>query len=506
LKKYFLWDFLFFVLILLCYLLTTNQNFSFDGITNALAAESNEPIRWFHPNHPLYPFLGVVGFRIQRFLGYEGFAIYSLSNLNSVLSAAGLTLVLRTMRSLVGSALALATVLMLGTSYGIWAYAVDARAVGASIFFSCLIYSFLFRRTDAQPLSPWSLRGLGLLSALYILCHGIAVLHVPAVAWWCVRKSTWKSVASNYLAPILILGSLSMGLIYWTLILPVSQTSFLNWILGYAGHTNISFWVESVGALFKGQWAGWKHFFYVPWFNSPSDHMMETLVGAGALLFVILCLRPYFKDMKNNFLSSILFVWGVSVGVFLTFWSPGQEGFRIHMVVPIMLGLVLSNREFKPAKWAVGFFAVVIFTLNLNGSIGMAASIKNNLGYQMTGHLAAQLKPGDLFMSAQSGFIPNFEVLRPYFFPHVRGGTFEGRMLESPEKSLSSLAVRFQTLKSEGSRIYFGADMLDRSVQEKIAKQANLSFDAVDKFIKNYSYQPAFTLEGNRVVYEVVHH
>jgi len=69
---------LFLFIVFLCvYLLTPNQLFSFDAVTNAIACEAGEPIRWFHANHPLYPFLASSGITWKSFWIQGVFDLFS---------------------------------------------------------------------------------------------------------------------------------------------------------------------------------------------------------------------------------------------------------------------------------------------------------------------------------------------------------------------------------------------------------------------------------------------
>jgi hypothetical protein len=163
------------------YYLTANQIFSFDAITNAIAAESNEPIRWFHANHPLYPALGVAWFRLERLLGYSGFAIYSFARFNSLLVSAGCGILFLSLARRISSAAAASSALFLAFCFGVWAYAVDGRAIGASFFFGCLVLAAAVHLSSRRTIKVGEGVLLGVLSSLYVLVHGIAIFHIPAL-------------------------------------------------------------------------------------------------------------------------------------------------------------------------------------------------------------------------------------------------------------------------------------------------------------------------------------
>ncbi len=129
-----------FVPFLILYRYTANQVFSFDALTNALACETNDPIRWFHANHPLYPFLGMVWFRLERMAGYTGYSVYSLARFNTFLMASALGIFAATLSRRIGREPAIFLTFLLGVTNAVWEFAVDGRAVGASVIFTvCVI-------------------------------------------------------------------------------------------------------------------------------------------------------------------------------------------------------------------------------------------------------------------------------------------------------------------------------------------------------------------------------
>jgi hypothetical protein len=189
---------LIFLFFLVLYFFSTNQIFSFDAVTNAIACESIEKIRWFHPNHLFYPFAGVFYYKFERVFGYTGLSLYSLARFNSILTSAGLAIYFYSLSNRVGKSVALLTTLFLGFTFSVWHYAVDGRAVGASVIFSILVVRQLMRMDAKRPSTFPDIAWLSIFSTATILFHGISIFHVPAVALFiCMLAAKGKSILRN---------------------------------------------------------------------------------------------------------------------------------------------------------------------------------------------------------------------------------------------------------------------------------------------------------------------
>lgn len=496
--------------VLSVYLNTTNQIFSFDAITNAIAAESEGAVRWFHPNHPLYPFGGVLWYKLERLFGYDGLAVYSLARFNSILTVLGLGMIVVSAGiKKIEFLPSMLTAVCLAFSYGVWHYAVDGRAIGTSLFFGSLVLAGLSRLDFNDSLSRLSVAGLGILSLLYIFSHGIAIFHVAAVSWWLGWRTKWD------FRPLLIYGGVvGMGIlvvyatIFALIVQPQSQVTFFRWAIGYAGYDRVAdspFWSSSVVTALSGLWVGWKNFFVMSNSAPPSIQLISASVGilvAGFLGVVFFKKRSARKDP----LAMCLFLWGLLAAIFLSLWSPGQEGFRIHIVLPWSFLLVyLMGKNIWFARIAA-VMATVFLTANLHGSIGYASTISNNRGYQELGLISKNLKPGDLFLCAHNGYVRDFEVLRPYFFPSISGGTVDGRLFAFRENSLGPLEQRLRQLHAGGAALYFGDDLLLPESQNELEKRHRLAAGDVKSFLSHFNLRPAFPLDSTRTIYEAIPH
>lgn len=496
------------------YWLTTNQVFSFDAITNAIACETNEPVRWFHPNHLLYPFIGVVWYRLERLLGYDGYAVYSLARLNAVMMGAAMALFFSALRRRVSFDLAIAATLFLSFTFAVWNYAVDGRAIGASVLFGVLVARYLLRLED-KVAGPHHLTVLACLSVLYVLVHGIAIFHVLPVAAWLVMSTTRSDRYRNavlyleYVLLGLLLSYLAVFLSFWRY---YPNRDFLSWALGYAGIGGWSkamesnFWSFQFGEILRGLWIGWQHAFYpigeeVRWvIRLPAIFISITFAALVGASFFVSPSKGRARVTEYSFLW-----WGTLVISFLAFWSPGQEGFRLHALIPWTIAVVLVYADALIIKWFFIGFAGLLFGFNFTGPIYRNTSLANNLGYQILKNVNGRLNPGDIFLCGRADVVPGIEVLLPYFFPHVEGGTLRGRLFAYREPDLHPLAFRFHYKLMQGNKIYVADDLMAPEVQQDLEKRFRLPENAILSLLNSFEIEPAFALSNGHRVYELKH-
>jgi len=496
---------------LFVYLLTANQNFSFDAITNALACEINEPVRWFHPNHPLYPSLAVLWFRTERALGYMGYAVYSLARFNSVFMAAALGIFYAGLIPRLGKWGAGVTVFVLGSTYSVWHYAVDGIGYGPFVFFAALLIVLLSKWDGKKNIKESDINMLSVLSVLYILAHAIGVFHVFAVAWWLYagKKKTGGKVAASYLFRVGGLLAVIFALIY--LSIPAARKfDFFSWFFGYASHGGVSnigkspFWAFDLHGVLVGLWEGWRNCFYLPPGNA-SPLAVVASHGIG-LLLVVATVAGFIKAVKNpksNSLAILLFLWGFFMMPFLAVWSPGHTGYRMHAFIPIIIGISLVFFRAHRFNHLVGLMGTILLSLNLSGPIITESHIKNNKSYQIMKELDGLVDPGDVVLAARSSTIPGIETLRPYFFPHLKGGTLEGRLLAFKETDLRPLKSRFVELNSKGRDIYWTGDLFDPEVQAIIEQKRALEPGSIGVFVSQFEFEPTFRLQNGVELHRV---
>ncbi len=501
----------------LCYGYSGNQNFIFDALTNAIACEAGEPIRWFHPNHLLYPFLGMLWYRFERLLGYTGYAVYSLERFNSLLTVAGLGLFYLAVCRFVAPKKAWIVSFFLGSTYLVWHFAVDGYTVGAIPFFSCLLLWALSRTVDKE-LNRKDAACLAALSFLYIGVHSLGALHFLAVAWWlgvAKRSETDRGAAGmvsnlgvRYLA---VLGTLLMSsyiAVYLTVVRPASNIGFLQWGIGYAGYYGLDKaldWplvnLSLIGAV-KGYGRAWFESFL--WAYRTTPRMWVLIIATGttvAGLLVCAFLRRKTLDKERGRFFTALYLWGILNSIVACCWAPGYVGFRIHFVFAFFLGAAVALAASPVFFRTLLLAGALMFTFNFSGPIYFDSSISNNEGYRLLLELNERMKPNDFFVCAD-GDVPEIQGLRQYFFPQLKGGSIESRLFEFRETSLTQMRESLERHLSGGSRVYFSGNLQNPDVQSRIEEKFGLAHGDIAGMLARFNLDYAFNLSNGIPIFE----
>lgn len=121
----------------------------------------------------------------------------------------------------------------------------------------------------------------------------------------------------------------------------------------------------------------------------------------------------------------------------------------------------------------------------------------------MLAEVRSHLNPDDLLLTATNQTIPNFEVLRPYFFPSLKGGTIKGRLFAFRETTLDPLSERLRSLQKEGHEIYVSEDVLDPEVGLEIEQSRQLPKGEFERFVRRLEIADFFTLRGGEKIYRL---
>jgi hypothetical protein len=244
------------------YFFTTNQVFSFDAVTNALVCESVNHASLFHSNHLLYPLLGAIWFHLERLCGYGGYAIYSLARFNSLMMAVGLALFYRLGTRFLSRFRAFVWTAVLGSTYAVWHYAVDGRAVGLTVFFGTLVLMWLSTLSTKKTIRTQDAVMMAIFSSLYVFSHAIAIFHVFPVAWAFWKMGGRKKAAAYLAETFALIGGIYV-IVYVALGNTLSIPEFVRWGLGYTSTGGLQrtaespFWADSAAQVFSGVWVGW---------------------------------------------------------------------------------------------------------------------------------------------------------------------------------------------------------------------------------------------------------
>jgi hypothetical protein len=395
---------------------------------------------------------------------------------------------------------------LLGSAYAVWAYAVDGRAVGASVFFSAAVIAAMMKIEREPDSGAGRTAMLGALSALAVLMHAIAVLHCLPVACWAFAKSRRHALAYAATAALLV------GAVYGGCYLYVAHagyaSSFFAWALGYAGFNGAAnaahshFWADDVAMLVRGLGTGWRDALFASGVSARGTIAVDiaALAAFGAVVAAFVRAR---KAASARSLSFAVFGWGAIITVFLAFWSPGQEGFRLHVIVPWLIASILSASAARWIDWALFVSAASLFALNFSFGIYPAAFIRNNAGYQTLNFIESRVARGDVVLTGTEPAVPGIEVLRPYFFPDINGGSIAGRLFAFRENSLTPLRERLAALQSEGHSIYLSDDLFEPNAQRRLDEATAMAPGSAARLVSGFKVVGILPLPNGRALKKV---
>jgi len=159
------------------YLLLPTRTFYWDGVAFAIAAEKHAPLReTLHPSHLIYIPCAVWLYSAAEALGLKIRALFLLQTTNSLLAAAAVVLIFRSLRRrAIGEAPSLAAALAFAFAATWWKFATDANAYVPAILLLLWANDLLERRRS--PIAA------GLACCAAMLFHELAILFVPVALW-----------------------------------------------------------------------------------------------------------------------------------------------------------------------------------------------------------------------------------------------------------------------------------------------------------------------------------
>jgi hypothetical protein len=320
-----------FLFFLPVYFLTMSRNYSPDALMNALAAESGDAPRWFHGNHPFYPFIGVLWYKVERLFGYNGYAMASMTRLNVFLSVAGLSLLARTLCRFLNPISSVVVVFFLGSLLCIWHPAVDVVAIGAAIPFTMVVIVYLAELMDRRALSWLSIGILSCLSALLTLVHGIAIFHIFVVtAWLFLRIKPYDTKAAlRYFVGAVGAVGFAYVFIYVVVVRVHYPLGFLRWAIGYAAYDGVAntgkspYWGFQSLAILQGLWRGWINAFISSDANGGTAFFAAALGVLSAIITALSFVLVRKKSPAVRAFFWMLVAWSAGMTMFLAVWCPG---------------------------------------------------------------------------------------------------------------------------------------------------------------------------------------
>ncbi|MCU0491916.1 MAG: DUF2723 domain-containing protein [Chloroflexaceae bacterium] len=409
-----------FLLFLACfglYLSTLTQVHTFDALSYVLDVDRKPWQELFHPHHLAYGPLGTLVRNLALTFGYSGSSALPMQVTNALAGAAGATLLFTLVRAVTRRTdVALATALLLATSYAFWYYAIEVEVYTVAVLFLTLCL-WLMVSLLRQP-ARWKWVALGIFQGLATLFHQTNVLMCVPTAlllWLHWRDSRRTSPNNNRtklihdLQPALTYGiplAVLVGGSYVAVGIGVSGfrsvEQFSNWLFKYA---RTGWWGGPISGSKLGDLGlGLTNTLAQPW------GMWASIL----LLALLLAGLPRLLRQEGR-LVAVLVAWLLAYGAFFFWWEPDNIEFWIASLPPLLLLLALALSTWRKA-WHAGVWAVLALgaaMLYSNGTaIAQRGDATNDMQRIISQRVAQASTPNDLLLvpdGLQELYLPYYE-------------------------------------------------------------------------------------------------
>jgi hypothetical protein len=414
------------------YACTLSRQYMGDGIQFAVSVESASLLSLLQPNHMLYPLTGLWFFRAWQWLGWQGGALLPLQVLSAAAGAVCVGLMYRLADRLSGNAtIGLLISLGFGASYGMWAYSTDAEAVTVPLVWSLLVIGGVLV-TPAQHPS----RGpviLGLLCALAVITYQTGVLlTAPVVAGYLMPRDSPLAARVRRAAAFLLVSGLCSLSIYLLVAFTVFGVRSWHGLLDWQFHmADLGLWgkwssrgVAQGGYAFLRTFAGYpdlgpgsRTFSYLAEATLPqraafAAYYSVVLGAVVALCWAVIKRWDALKSRRREL--AVLVSYGLSYGLFATYWVPGDVQFWVPvsaawwLVASVVLatpgppaGVRLNDtgRASTPSIRVAGAGVAILAAANLVTTVAPNREIGRNRAYQITQSIRDRTSPQDLIVT-----------------------------------------------------------------------------------------------------------
>jgi hypothetical protein len=391
----------------------------------------------FSPHHLLYNWLASYWVKGWRLLGVLSDSAQLVQMLNIIFGAMALSIFYLILNRRIGfnKFQALTGTALPAFSFGVWFYSSTIEVYIIPLFFLLLCFYLL---TSSQY-NITNIILIGITHGLALLFHQLNILFFPVVVFALARKNNNAIIAPikrffiyfSVIVPIVIIPYLLVMIIHYK----IQSLSGMWYWLTYYGHLPGYWQTPGISVIFKavvgfGHSLMGGHFILAihPLANVLSKilggkrlmdetflvlHLNETIAYIFLGLFIIfiltiilgLILRArFFKAIwqTHRFNLTMLGIWLVSYTIFLLFWDTSNVEYWISQSVVwwfIFLIFWHKPRLSKPldkSSFAIFVLAIILFSVNLFGSMWWLKDQNNDYYFVRTRHLTENTKHGDL--------------------------------------------------------------------------------------------------------------
>ena len=342
-----------------------SSQWNFDGVACAAALELGQPLHFFHADHLLYGWTGYLFWNALRWFSPSVRALPALQAWTSILSAAGLAGLFRTLEERGADRVtALGVVLWICACAVVWVWSIEAQVYALGLFALAWATRSLFKAqilADDRRVAAWH--------ALAVLGHLMNALWFFPAAYWMIgrarrRGTPWAKDLMRYAAWLSIFVVVPYMLVFSAVVWPALHTnpqSIMLWLKGSAG----------LGATRQWQWhsAGWRaplmwarttfNFFSALFWPYAGTRVTGAVAGAAAVTFAgaAAMIALAFRSSEER-LRRFAGIWIAVFALFLWTWEPSTECYRLTECIPWAILITLGARHLS-RPWRRGFLALM---------------------------------------------------------------------------------------------------------------------------------------------------
>ena len=419
------------------YLAYPSQDYYFDGLVFAGAiervSEGGPAALLFHPHHLLYCPAVFLGYSALLSTGFVVRAWFFQQLVSAACGLGVLYLFRRLLRRLgVGSGLADAGTVTLGSSYVTWHFATQGDTTLPATLLQLLVLSSLAAESD-RPRSLWATARIGALTGTAFLIHQAAAVLVPSCLWliWQTGPATkrWTRAVAFLAVSGVTVGAGYLGAMILGLHL-ARPAAMLDWLRGYVGFDPLTGTVQHYGRWSLASLELTARAMTEAFVGLAADGRPARLIvaGIGLLGFALVAGHGLVTGWRRRTAGRRTFIQAVSLAllchaVFFTFWSAGHARYWAMMLpawlVIVFLGFAERNPPVLP-WWkrgeGLGWLAAGAVVLTVGGGPfrrEIDPAINSLLG--VANSVEAATPPESLVIIAGTGEFNALKAYIPYF-------------------------------------------------------------------------------------------
>jgi Ca2+/Na+ antiporter len=214
-----------------------------------------------------------------------------------------------------------------------------------------------------------------------------------------------------------------------------------------------------------------------------------TLLFLFAGLALVIYSRVKYKDEKKRY-CYIFGCWILPYFIFFTFWDSHNTEFKLNILLPLMILIVVSAAALQNKIKSVMFVLVIVavFFVNMYFFILPANDVRNNPGYRTAEAIGTVTPPGSIIVIGGCGTTLSIQnKIYISYFAYRR--TFILDWMLGKGLTLDGIRARILLERKKGAPVYFFSEITrDSKTVRQILENHNLEADDYFKFLEKLEF------------------